>query len=213
MLPKPGLWMIYLRHVLGYALALTAIWLMWVLAAQITVLYAEIFSLLMVSIIILLILKKRGVKKGLITFGLIEFCALGLLLGLNGASIPKAPPEMDRQWLAFNQNALDADIAEGKTVFLDVTADWCLTCKANMKFSLSDDEVTQRLFHTDVIAMQADWTNPDPVISDLLHKYGRYGIPFNIVYGPFAPKGIVLPELLTPRLVIKALDDASSAPH
>jgi len=86
-----------------------------------------------------------------------------------------------------------------------------LTCAANKKFSLSNPEVVQRLFHGNVIAMQANWTNPDPAISDLLHKYGRYGIPFNVVFGPAAAQGIVLPELLTPSLVLKALDDASGA--
>jgi suppressor for copper-sensitivity B len=155
-------------------------------------------------------LRKYGIKKGLIAFGIFELSVVALFLGLNGAMKPKHAAAMDREWLAYDQNALDADIAEHKVVFLDVTADWCLTCKANMKFSLSNDQVVQRLFHGDVIAMQADWTNPDPVISDLLHRYGRFGIPFNIVYGPSAPQGIVLPELLTPSLVLKALEDAGS---
>jgi suppressor for copper-sensitivity B len=212
MLPKPGAWMLHLRRILGIALAATAAWLVWVLAAQITAMYAVVFGLFMTAIILLLILKNHGIKKGLITFGILEFCLVALVLGFSGALKPKTDPVMARQWLAFDQNALNADIAEGKTVFLDVTADWCLTCKANMKFSLSDEAVTQRLFQTDVIAMQADWTNPDPVITDLLHKYGRYGIPFNIVYGPRAPQGIVLPELLTPSVVLKALDDASPTP-
>jgi suppressor for copper-sensitivity B len=210
LLPKPGAWMLQLRRLLGLALALTALWLIWVLAAQITVAYAICFGLFMTAVAILLILRKHGTKNKLITLGIIEFCAVALLLGFNGAMKPRSMPQADRQWLSFNQNALDADIAEGKTVFLDVTADWCLTCKANMKFTLSDDEVSRRLFTTDVIAMQADWTNPDPVVVDLLHKYGRYGIPFNIVFGPNAPQGIPLPELLTPGLVIDALNKAST---
>jgi suppressor for copper-sensitivity B len=210
MLPKPGPWMLHLRRLLGIALAVTALWLVWVLAAQITPPYALTFGLFMAAIVILLALKKRGFKRGLILAGIIEFCVVGLVLGICGSTIFKLAPNVDRMWLAFDQNALDADIAEGKTVFLDVTADWCLTCKANMRFVLSRDEIAERLFRTDIITMQADWTNPDPVISDLLHKYRRYGIPFNVVYGPGAPQGIVLPELLTPAAVLKALDKAAA---
>lgn len=208
-LPKPGAWMNYLRWFLGAALALTAVWLTWVLAAQITADYATVFGLFMSAILILLALKKRGHKAGLITLGIVEICIVALLLGFNGSQKPKMH-DAERHWLPFDQNALDADIAEGKVVFLDVTADWCLTCKANMRFALSDDAVVQRLFHDDVIAMQGDWTNPDPVIGDLLHKYGRFGIPFNAVYGPGAPQGIVLPELLTASAVLKALGQAET---
>jgi suppressor for copper-sensitivity B len=210
-LPKPGTWMIYLRWILGIALAVTALWLTWVLAAQITPAYASVFGLLMTAIVILLALKKCGQKSKLIAIGIAEIFVAALLLGFNGALKPKAEPSVDRQWLPYSEIALNADIAEGKVVFLDITADWCLTCKANMKFSLSDPTVVQRLFHDDIIAMQGDWTNPDPAITDLLHKYGRFGIPFNVVYGPGAQQGIVLPELLTPSMVLKALDEASAS--
>jgi suppressor for copper-sensitivity B len=211
MLPKPGAWMVHLRRLLGFALAATAVWLTWVLAAQITVKHAFIFGMFMVAIVLLLMLKKQGMKQQLITLGVVEICLMALLIGFSGALAPKPPPEAERQWLTYNQDALDADIAEGKTVFLDITADWCLTCKANMKFTLTQDVVAQRLFHTDIIAMQGDWTNPDPVITDLLHKNGRYGIPFNVVYGPGAPQGIVLPEILTQEVVLKALNKASAS--
>ncbi len=208
LLPKPGAWMIKLRHILGYALAATAVWLIWVLSAQITVDKAILFGLFMAAIVILLALKKYGWRKKLIRLGIVEFCIAALIIGIAGSMAPKPPAETDKKWISYNQNALDADIAEGKTVFLDVTADWCLTCKANMRFTLSNPDIMQRLFHTDIIAMQGDWTNPDPAITDLLHRYGRYGIPFNIVYGPNAPQGILLPELLTNKDVINALDKA-----
>ncbi|MDR3448703.1 MAG: protein-disulfide reductase DsbD family protein [Alphaproteobacteria bacterium] len=210
LLPKPGPWMQYLRQMLGVALAATALWLTWVLAAQITAAYATTVGLFLAAVIILLALRKRGVKRGLVLAGLIEICAVIVLLMYSGALLPKPVPQMERKWLAWSPNALAADIAEGKTVFLDVTADWCLTCKANMKFVLTQDEVAHRLFHGTLIAMQADWTNPDPAITDLLHTYGRYGIPFNAVFGPGAPQGIVLPELLTKKLVLDALDKADS---
>lgn len=208
-LPKPGAWMIKLRGILGFALALTAVWLLWVLAAQISVNYALLFGALMLGVLILLSLRKHGVKRGLILLGVAEFCLVGLFFVIDGMTTHAPSPAYDRKWIAYSQASLNADIAEGKTVFLDVTADWCLTCKANMKFTLSDATVEHRLFATDIIAMQADWTNPDPEVIRLLHRYGRYGIPFNIVYGPKAPDGILLPELLSPQMVLDALDRAS----
>jgi suppressor for copper-sensitivity B len=211
-LPKPGAWMNKLRRFLGFALALTAVWLLWVLAAQISVNYSLLFGALMLGVLILLALRRRGeIKRGLILLGVAEFCLVGLFFVVDGMTSVKPSPAYDRKWIAYNQASLEADIAEGKTVFLDVTADWCLTCKANMKFTLSNEDVAHRLFATDIIAMQADWTNPDPEVIRLLRKYGRYGIPFNIVYGPKAPDGLLLPELLTPKLVLEALDKASGS--
>ena len=208
-LPKPGSWMIDLRRTLGLALALTATWLVWVLAAQITVPFAVLAGLCMTGIVLLLALGPNKVSKKLIRLGLIELSVIALGLTAAGSVIPKPLAEVDRQWLPFDQNELAADVAEGKTVFVDITADWCLTCQANKKFVLSDGALGERLFHDGVIAMQADWTNPDPVIAEFLHKYGRYGIPFNAAFGPGAPDGLILPELLTKEKVMKALDRAA----
>lgn len=143
--------------------------------------------------------------------GLFDFAIVALGITLSGSLMPRAPAQVDVLWLPFSEQALAADIDEGKTVFVDVTADWCLTCKANKKFILSQDALSQRIFHTDIIAMQADWTNPDPIITSFLHKYGRYGIPFNAVFGPSAPQGILLPELLTPDSINNALDKAANS--
>lgn len=207
-LPKPGSWMITLRHLLGLALAATAIWLVWVLAAQVTPRFAACVGFCMTGIVILLALRKTAVSPRLIKIGLIVFAAVALALTLGGSLMPRGEAEVDTHWLPFNETEIAADVDEGKVVFVDVTADWCLTCKANKKFVLSQGDVARRLFHSDVIAMQADWTNPDPVIAAFLQKYGRYGIPFNAVFGPGAPQGIVLPELLTPSRVNEALDEA-----
>jgi suppressor for copper-sensitivity B len=207
--PKPGPWMVVLRRVLGFALALTAAWLIWVMAAQITPTIALDFALMMVALVIVLALRKGHISGILATTGILVICGTALVIGISGISLPKEPQETERQWLQYSPLTLQADIAEGKIVFLDVTADWCLTCKVNKKFALSNKEIDQRLFHSDIIAMQANWTNPNPVVSDLLKKYGRYGIPFNAVFGPGAPEGIVLPELLTSQTVLKALDAAA----
>jgi suppressor for copper-sensitivity B len=115
-------------------------------------------------------------------------------------------------WRAFDEAAIATEVAAGKTVLVDVTADWCLTCQANKKLVLDQDPVATRLLGAGVVAMKADWTNPDPAIAAFLERHGRYGIPFDIVYGPAAPEGIPLPELLTDADVLAALDRAGANP-
>ena len=105
--------------------------------------------------------------------------------------------------------AIAGYVAKDKVVFVDVTADWCITCQANKRLVIDQEPVVGRLQQGDVIAMRADWTNPDPRIADFLGRHGRYGIPFNIIYGPGVPAGIVLPELLTQQAVTQALDQAA----
>jgi suppressor for copper-sensitivity B len=99
-------------------------------------------------------------------------------------------------------------VSEGEVVFVDVTADWCLTCKANKTLVIDREPVRSALDTPGVTAMQADWTRPDTRISRYLESFGRYGIPFNAVYGPSAPNGIVLSELLTTEDVMNALAQA-----
>jgi suppressor for copper-sensitivity B len=96
-------------------------------------------------------------------------------------------------------------------MFVDVTADWCLTCKVNKSLVLDQGAVADRLNGADVVAMRADWTKPDASVAAYLASFGRYGIPFNAVYGPAAPQGIALPELLTVSVVLDALKKAAGA--
>lgn len=111
-------------------------------------------------------------------------------------------------WGRFEPDRIDTLVADGQVVVVDVTADWCVTCKVNKLTVLDSEAILPRLSQAGVVAMQADWTRPDPVISAFLARYGRYGIPFNVVYGPGAPQGIPLPEILTPDALISALDKA-----
>ncbi|MBT7770183.1 MAG: hypothetical protein HN705_09350, partial [Rhodospirillales bacterium] len=112
-------------------------------------------------------------------------------------------------WKPFDEAVLHRLVATGKTVFVDVTADWCITCQVNKSLVLSNDDIWDRLQSGKVIAMRADWTRPSDVIAKYLARHGRYAIPFNIVYGPANPKGILLPEILTPSAVLRAMNTAS----
>lgn len=119
------------------------------------------------------------------------------------------PPERDRRWQPFVEAVIADQVAAGQVVFVDITASWCATCQTNKQLVLYQSPVQERLFGSAVIAMQADWTKPDPAIAAYLKSFSRAGIPFNAVYGPGAPQGLILPELLTSHAVMQALDKAA----
>ena len=108
--------------------------------------------------------------------------------------------------LAFAPATLDRLVAEGKTVLVDVSASWWLTCKVNELAALKTAEVRARLMRPGTILMRADWSRPDPVVARYIQSFGRFGIPLDVVYGPRTPAGEPLPELLTPGTVLRALD-------
>ncbi|MGE0109331.1 MAG: protein-disulfide reductase DsbD family protein [Bdellovibrionales bacterium] len=203
--PAPGAWMQTLSRILGFGLAGTALWLLNILHAQLGGMGSLIIAGTMGAMLFMIILRHRGASPFITYPGftaiLITVFSLALL-----ASTPLHLTRNNGLWHAFEEAAIERSVLEGKTVFVDVGADWCLTCKMNKRFALADERVTKRLFHdTNVIAMQGDWTNPDPVITDFLRKYERFGVPFNIVFNKMNPAGLVLPEILTPDIVLKAL--------
>jgi suppressor for copper-sensitivity B len=124
---------------------------------------------------------------------------------------PAADAAGGQRWAAFDTTAIPGLVQDGKTVFIDVTADWCLTCKANKTLVIDRSPVREALAQANVAPMLADWTRPDPKIAAYLATFGRYGIPLNVVYGPKAPQGILLPELLTADEVLQAIRAASGS--
>ncbi len=126
-------------------------------------------------------------------------------LGLREASTASKQQEF---WQPFDPEAIPVLVAQGKVVFVDITADWCLTCKYNELRVLDRDAVQSALQAKNIVAMRADITQPDANVMLFLKQHNRYGIPFNAVYGPGKPEGILLPELLSQDEVIKALNTA-----
>lgn len=122
-----------------------------------------------------------------------------------------APPKAEAAWRVFDEEKIAPLVAEGKIVLVDVTADWCLTCQVNKRFVLDDAAMKIVLQNSGIVLMKADWTKPDERIGSYLRSFGRYGIPFNVVYGPKAPQGIPLPELLNKEAVLKGFTDAGLA--
>ncbi len=99
-------------------------------------------------------------------------------------------------------------VKEGKTVFIDITADWCLTCKVNKIFVIDTKEVSELFKKNNVIVLRLDWTKPNEKIKEFLAFKGRYGIPFNEIYSPLIPSGKIFPELLTTKVIKEYLDIA-----
>ena len=214
-LPRPGPWMIRLRVLLGFALALTAVWLLTVLAAQIGGPGAFFTGLGLLALIGLLWLRKsfttmRAVIAGLAAVLVLAFAVPVLRTGLLTSGRGAAAENAAIDWQPFQRDAIAGLVADGRTVFVDVTADWCITCQANKALVLNREAVAGRLGAGGTVAMMADWTRPDDGIADFLSDYDRYGIPFDIVFGPGAPGGIMLPELLTTDAVLAALGQASA---
>jgi suppressor for copper-sensitivity B len=118
-------------------------------------------------------------------------------------------PALDEGWQPFDETLIAPAVKEGKVVIVDITADWCLTCKANKRLVLEQDDVVEALSGPEILRLQADWTQRDANISAFMEKYGRYGIPFDIVYGSAAPEGIPLPELLSKKAILDAVAEAA----
>ncbi len=199
-LPKPGMWMVRLRQVMGVALAGTALWLLSVLAVQAGANAGLAVAALAVALCVVLYFKQVWAA---IAVAALMIAAPAVTEGTGGGSEAKSD-----FWKPFDQAAIPALVADGKVVFVDVTAEWCITCQVNKAVVLSRGEVAKRLSGDGVVAMQADWTRPDEAIARYLASFGRYGIPFDAVYGPAAPDGRPLPELLTEGVVMEALDAA-----
>jgi thiol:disulfide interchange protein DsbD len=115
-------------------------------------------------------------------------------------------------WYPFSLQSLDEQLRSNKPVFVDFTAEWCLTCKVNEKAVIGDDDVINKFKSLDVIAVRADWTNRNPDITQLLAKFGRSGVPLYVIFPAGKPgEPIVLPEVITTGIVLDALDRATSA--
>ncbi len=209
MLPRPGRWMVHLRRVLGLALAATAAWLVSILAVQAGNAGAALVAALTVAMAFALFLLGRlpGPLRRWAGVSAFALAALAFLAPERPSAEADAPPE--GLWRPLDTAAISAFVGDGRVVLVNVTADWCITCKLNESLVLTRGGVRERLTDDRIVAMRGDWTRPDEGISRYLADFGRYGIPFDAVYGPGLPSGEALPELLTQETVLDALDRAA----
>jgi suppressor for copper-sensitivity B len=218
-LPRPGAWMVTLRRLLALALAGTAVWLLTVLHAQSGLNAAVAAGVALAAMVAVLALRHR--LPGRAAWGLAAVFAIAAIALPPLVQRDIAPARQDASaprkggliaWRPFAPDAIAGHVAAGRVVFVDITAEWCLTCQVNKAVALETRNVARMMNGVGIVAMQGDWTRPDPAIQAFLKRFGRYGIPFNVVFGPGFPAGKPLSELLSEREVLAALAEAGGRP-
>jgi thiol:disulfide interchange protein DsbD len=210
-LPRPGAWMAVLRQALAFPMLLTVVWLLWVFAKQTG---AEAAAVLLAALVLLSGLAWSLGLKGKSAWW-VSAVFVSSLCGLLWLAQPvmrqfsaadSASSFNDAQWLAWSEERVSKALQAGQPVFIDFTAAWCVTCQVNKQTTLRDTRVLQAFADKHVLLLQADWTRRDPAITQALSALGRSGVPVYVLQAP-GKQALVLSELLTPDLVLKALAD------
>lgn len=209
LLPKPGRWMQWVKPVFAIMMLATTVWLTTLLKNFIS---NEVFLALTVVLSVLTLVtigKVHGRKALFLSIGgfLVLAAVVGTTLILTADRWVNKLPQ-DHQWQSLTQERIDEAVASGQTVFVDVTADWCITCQANKVGVLLQDPVFTALGQEHVTRLRGDWTKANESITQYLKANNTFGVPFNKVYGPSAPDGITLPVVLSKDNVMDALEDA-----
>lgn len=203
-LPRPGAWMETFKQVMAYPLYLTVVWLVWVLAHQTSIDGAAIVLVGLVLVAFALWLWNRASLLAKI----LKFVALAAALALLAHPLLKTAPTAVQsnaeQASVYSAERLQQLLAQKRTVFVDFTADWCITCKVNEQGVLKTERVQQAFTTNKVTTLVGDWTRADPAITKVLEQFGRSGVPLYLVYVN-GGEAKVLPQILTPDTVINAL--------
>ncbi|MGC1550239.1 MAG: protein-disulfide reductase DsbD [Rhodanobacter sp.] len=212
LLPRPGRWMETLKQVLAFPMYLTAAWLIWVLAHQRG---ADAVGLALVAMVLLAMTLwwfERSRSRGVVSQALVVVLALLTIAPLYYlARLPSPALATSTQdgVVAFSPAKLAELRASGTPVFVDMTADWCITCKANEHTVLDTDAFQALLKRTGTVYMKGDWTNEDPAITAFLQQYHSPGVPLYVVFPKNGGAGAQLPTVLTTSLVEQALTEAA----
>lgn len=217
-LPRPGAWMDTVRKLMGFLLAAAAVWLFYVLAAQVSAERLAAIELGLLALALFVWLRARAARGPLLrrvgTGGTIAAAALSLALALApgagaGTGAGAAAAEQRIPWQTFDHERALELAAGGRLVFVDVTADWCFTCKTNERLVLETDEIAELFERNQVLPMKADWTNRDDAIAAFLAGHGRYSIPFYALYRP-GDEPHLFSELLTRGAVVEVVERSAS---
>lgn len=204
-LPRPGAWMETLKEILAFPLYLTAVWLVWVLGRQAGLNAAIAVCAGAVAIAFALWLMNRSAAGWAQPIRRVSMAAAWVIALLLPWQMTGALQDQDR-WEPYSPERLAQLRQEGKPVFINLTADWCITCLANERVALGTDEVSEAFDELGVVTLKGDWTNRDPQITELLNDYDRSGVPLYLWFpaGHEGP-GQLLPQLLTRGTVLNAL--------
>ena len=208
-LPKPGAWMETLKHFLAFPMYLTAVWLLWVLGKQRGV---DAIGLALVGLVLLALglwwfqrlrLQVAPVRRALAL--LVILASLVPLWKVHALQAETPNQAAQGDVVPYSAAKLASLRAEGRVVFVDMTADWCVTCKANEKAVLDRDEFRASMRQANAVFMQGDWTNVDPEITRFLDAHHAVGVPLYVVFPSDGGDGEVLPTVLTQAGVAQAL--------
>ena len=197
-LPRSGKWMIYFKYFLSILLFITIVWLLSILNNYFNYFFIVTFTVLL--ILISAILKFRIYQTPLIISLIIIFF---LTPYLNSFQKINEENYKSNNWLDFNSKSIPEIIANNEIIFLDITADWCITCKFNKINVLNSKTVSDFFDSQEVTLIKADWTQPNEKINKFLKKYNKFGIPFNAFYSSKFPEGIVMNEILTEKQIFE----------
>ena len=208
-LPKPGPWMDTAKNVLAFPLYLTSVWLLWVAGNQAGVnTMALALSGLVLLALAAYLYGDPTLRKGIRIILVAGAIVLAVPSGNNSEGGDSSRTLSEGQ-VAWSATVLDEHIKRGDPIFVDVTADWCITCLANEAAVLFTTEMEQAFIDADIPYMIADWTDYDADIGRFVQSHGRSGIPLYVMY----PRGagsepVILPQLLTRDIVLTAIENA-----
>ncbi len=222
LLPKPGAWMDILKQAISVPIFATVIWLAWVLARAYG---ADALGALLLGLLLLAIAgwflgrwpAKRwatvaAVLVALSVAWLDIYCARTAEIIVYKTATTDTPHSASSgQWQPWSADAVQHALAAGQPVFVDFTASWCLSCQVNERVALNRPEVMQAFAKANVALLRADWTREDPAITEELTTLGRSGVPVYALYSPGQSDPQLLPQVLTPSIVIDALSKLPKA--
>jgi len=224
LLPKPGGWMERVKQFMGFPLLATLLWLLYILGNQ-----RGLDAVIWISAFLLCLALAcwiygafcgplSSVKTRVVSIAaIVLIISSGARFFLPGIFAHSPAPGITNRpgdgiaWKPFSQKELDDLLKAGEAVFVDFTADWCISCKFNERTAIDVPAVRQAFAKDRIFPMKADWTNANPEITAALKKFGRVGVPFYVLY----PRGrsdqpVILPEILTEKIVLDALSKARS---
>lgn len=231
MLPRPGAWMETFKQAMAFPLFASVIWLTRVFARQmgmeppgLTVLVDVLWGMLAAGFGFWLLTRSTSARSKMYRTGWVAAsfvcCIFGMVIAIPtdheiAESRARACAPTDAVvpftdsfgllWESFSDERLKKVLAQGRPVYIDFTAEWCITCQVNERVVFSSPDVRELLAQKNVTLMRADWTSKNPAITQALRQYGRNGVPFNVIIAGPTSDAVILPNILTPGIVIEAL--------
>ena len=202
-LPKPGPWMDVFKQFLAFPIYMTAVWLLWVAGRQTSIDVAAAVIIGLILLVMALWMWKLNSKP---VTRLIAAALFVAALAVPVAAISES--NLEPEFLTYSPELLAELRDDNQPVFINLTADWCITCLVNERVALSSEKVIGLMGANGISYLKGDWTNSDPQITELLGRFNRSGVPLYLLYPRGQGEAVILPQILTESMVIDALNQA-----